>query len=158
MTNRMALVWIPALCAVVIPMSAHADGKGDDDTLAFSAEVRTQSISATEQVGTFALDLGHGKTQACTIHGQIVGQTPAGAMLLQHTITCPTGTMTTNDTAYITGAVDQCTLNVFEQNLIVSGTKRFHGMTGSGTAVGTINVCTGQNAFTVTGVLTKKDD
>lgn len=151
--------YLHALCIITASLCLVSTASADEESRPFTATVSTQSISPTVQVGTIELQIGHKKPNTCSIVGQIVGQDPAtGALKLQHQVTCAHGTFSSSDTAVTTGMIDQCTLTVVEQNRIVSGTGNFKGVTGSGTATGTINVCTGQNSFSLSGTLSMGDD
>lgn len=130
-----------------------------DSAKSWTGTVKTQSISATTQVGTIDLQTKNKKTEQCSIVGQVVGQDPAtGAMLLEHTITCAHGTFSTKDMAFITGQIDACTVSVYEQNSIVSGTGKFEGVRGTGSAQGTLNFCTGENSFNLVATVSKSGD
>lgn len=115
-------------------------------------KVLTSTINPTTQLGTIEISGAAGDLEGAIL-GQITGSnTSALPMItyLDHTIVFPRkgGVITRNDVAELTPvANDACKFKVKERLNIIAGTGKFSGASGTGTALGSVNFCTGDNKF-----------
>lgn len=124
--------------------------QASDGPTSFTATVNTQSISATEQLGIIRITANN-KTQTCSIRGLITSAPDAYPITLTHTVVCQNGSFTTSDLAYpgYPDPQNPCVIPVTETINVVSGNRRYANVTGTATAIGTLNICDGQNSFTI---------
>lgn len=137
---------VAGLLAGSIAVQAHAgcyDLKG---------VVRTTSLSQTAQLGTIEMAGSLGEFEGA-ISGQVTSSNMSAFPMtshLDHIIAIPgKGTLFTHDDSAQIMPIpgNACNLQVTEALNIVGGSKKFNGAQGSGTATGTLNLCSGENKF-----------
>ena len=143
MKKRMLMVGLMMACSTSYVMAECFDMKG---------KVLTSSISAANQLGTIEVSGGAGDLEG-GILGQITSTNSSSLPIvtyLDHTVVFPGkgGFITHNDVSQLEPIPnDACTFRAKEQLNIVMGTGKFNGASGTGTAIGTVNFCTGNNKF-----------
>lgn len=151
MNKRMGLAMVGL---VIVSGSSQAMAECFD----LKGKVLTSSISATNQLGTIEVSGGAGDLEG-GILGQITNSNTSSLPIvtyLDHTIVFPGkgGLITHNDVAQLEPVpTDACTFKAKEQLNIVMGTGKFNGASGTGTAIGTVNFCTGNNKFFISATI-----
>lgn len=119
-------------------------------------KVHTTSLDQTTQLGTIELNTEIGALEGAIL-GHITGANTSSIPVvtyLDHAVTFPgkAALFTHNDMGQLEPIPnDACTFKATEQLNIVGGAGKFSGASGSGTAVGTVNICTGDNKFFISG-------
>ncbi len=122
--------------------------------LPITGSVSTISINPMNQHGVTKVRLG-GRPFTLSTVGTITSSDGAGNTYLDHhmMLNLDNRIFTKNDHGVVMGPGDGCSLPVVETINIVGGTGIFTGVTGTGQATGTINLCTARNEFTLSGSL-----
>lgn len=124
-----------------------------DTCYPITGRVETQALAdQIHQVGVARLNIGNSAFIG-GISGTIDDYPDAGHVKLSHNLGFPgTGTIVTSgDIATLTGMIDACRLGVSEAMNYSYGTGPFANATMTATATGSLNICTGENRFKVTG-------
>ena len=146
MNKRMGMI----LAVVVIASSINHQVMAECFDL--KGKVLSSTINATTQLGTIEL-VGGGRELEGGILGQITSSNTSSLPIvtyLDHTVVFPgKGSLFThNDVSQLEPVPnDACTFKAKHQLNIVMGTGKFNGASGTGTAIGTVNFCTGTNKF-----------
>lgn len=115
-------------------------------------KVLTSTINPTTQLGTIEISGEAGDLEGAIL-GLITGNNTSTLPIityLDHTIVFPGKgrVVTRNDVAELTPVKnDACKFKVKERLNIITGTGKFSGASGTGTALGSVNFCTGDNKF-----------
>ncbi|WP_189836554.1 hypothetical protein, partial [Sulfurirhabdus autotrophica] len=136
----------------VVVMASSISHQVNAECFDLKGKVLSSNINATTQLGTIEL-IGAGGELEGGILGQITNSNTSSLPIvtyLDHTVVFPGkgGFVTRNDVAQLEPVPnDACTFKAKEQLNIVMGTGKFSGASGTGTAIGTVNFCTGTNKF-----------
>jgi len=124
----------------------------------FTGEMKTKSISPTQQRGHIQMDFG--QTQLKGVINGTIDEQGYDYAVLHHLLSFePLGSILTHEDRAQLTYVDGCQFNVHEDANIVEGTGVFKQLTrSSAVATGTINLCTYQNEFKLEGELCFADD
>jgi len=129
-----------------------------ESCLHFTGEMKTKSISQTQQRGHIQLDFGH--TQLKGVTNGTIDEQGYDYAVIHHVISFePLGSILTHEDRAQLTYVDGCQFNVYEDVNIVEGTGIFKQVTRSAVVgIGTINLCTFQHQFKLEGELCFADD
>ncbi len=119
---------------------------------AVSIQVETQSRNDKTQTGSITIVTDDGRTLTGHVTGRIVRTDPAGfPVYLDHVVAVHSmGTFhTTEDIGFPMGAPSGCSVPVQEIMNIDKGTGEFKNISANVTMVGTLDVCTGRNVFSM---------
>jgi len=144
------LVLIIGGCSIA---GAIGTANAADTCYPITGRVETQSLAdQIHQVGVARLNIG-GSTFVGGSSGTLIQYLDQVHVQLDHNLGFPgNGTIVTNgDIATITGPIDACRLGVTEALHYTYGTGVFANATMTATATGSLNICTGENRFKVTG-------
>ena len=143
-----------ALCLSLLGViGAVGTANAADTCFEVRGRVDTQALAdQSHQVGVARLEIGEKKFVG-GIAGTIAQYLSQTSVLLDHNMGFPgSGTIVTNgDLATLTGMLDACRMGITEAIHYTYGTGVFANATLTATATGTLNFCTGENRFSVTG-------
>jgi hypothetical protein len=158
--ERTAACLLATLALALAAGSASPAWARDPSCTDLRGRVATFSVTPSEQQGTVVV---RGRKpdgyKLASLRGVVTGSAPDGRLLLNHSLVFthprkPAARLyTEGDLVRLTPTADPCVLDVVEEVHLAGGQGSFADVdvaASSGEARGTIDVCTGQNAFDLT--------